>query len=130
MTPLEILVATLGTGGVGKFGWDLIKARSDSRKSKVDNTVQLVDSATVYSEKLVARVDQLTTRLDESNARMDAFRAEQDERNRAQEARNRREDRLKFQHQRWDDYVAGQLRAHNIQVPDPPPLFADMEGQT
>lgn len=122
-TVAEWIVAIIGAGGGLKFLSDLLTARSQSRKNKTDNAVTLINSATGYAEGLVRRLDQ-------QEADFAAFKAAQEARNRAQEARNRAEDRLRLAHAQWDYGVVVELRARDIQVADPPPLFLPDNEET
>jgi hypothetical protein len=107
---VSYVVAALGTGGIGKFAYDLITARSGGRKSKVEGSVILVDSAAKYAQGLVERIDRM-------DAEFEAYRREQDLRSRAQEA-------LFRAHVRWDLTVQAKLEDLGESVPDPPPLYA------
>lgn len=110
-TIVSVVVAALGTGGLGKFAYDMITARSGGRRSKAEGSVILVDSATKYAQGLVDRLDRL-------DAEFEAYRRKQDDRNRAQ-------DRLFRAHSRWDVTVQNKLEDLGESVPDPPPLYAE-----
>lgn len=117
MTPImQWIAAILGAGGGGKFIWDILTARSQTRKNNTDSTVMLVNSAAGYAETLVKRIDSINQRFDE-------FRREQELKNDNQERRNRTQDRLLMAHSRWDHQMVTQLRAKGVSVEEPPPLF-------
>lgn len=109
-TVAQWAVALLGTGGVGKFAWDLFISRGKRSKDRAEGAAILVGSAAEYARGL-------TTRLDQIQADFDQFRREQAERDRQQEALFRR-------HRRWDDEVRRVLQnlGHGTAVPEPPPL--------
>lgn len=104
-------VAALGTGGVGKFIYDMVTARQGGKKAKAEGAVILVDSASSYAQGLVERLDRITDEFDE-------YRREQQARNRQQEALFRR-------HGQWDDEVRRRLSALGEAVEPAPPLWAE-----
>ena len=106
-------VAALGTGGVGKFLYDMVSARQGGKKSKAEGAVILVDSASNYAQGLVERLDRVTDEMDEIR--------------RTSEERNRRQDAYLRAHSRWDFEVLRLLDQHvpGVAVPEPPPLYLE-----
>lgn len=113
---MEWIIAVFGVGGVSKFGWDLFMARSQSRKTKTDNTVTLVNSATGYAASLTERIDSINNRFDE-------FRRDQEKKDDERDRRDRQQARLLLEHSKWDHRVTNALRALGSPVEEAPPLF-------
>ena len=125
MTAIQWVVAVLGTGGIGKFLWDVVIALTQRKKNSAESAVLLVNSATGYSDKVVARLDSVTAAFDE-------FRKDQDRRNRENDLRWRQQDQILLEHSRWDHHMVAQLKAKGVKVEEPPPLFLPVasEGTT
>lgn len=125
MTAIQWVVAVLGTGGIGKFLWDVVTALTQRKKNSAESAVLLVNSATGYSDKVVARLDSVTAAFDE-------FRKDQDRRNRENDLRWRQQDQILLEHSRWDHHMVAQLKAKGVKVEEPPPLFLPVasEGTT
>ncbi len=104
-------VAALGTGGIGKFVYDMVTARQGGKKAKAEGAVLLVDSASTYAQGLVGRLDKITDEFDE-------YRREQ-------QARDRRQELLFRQHAEWDDEVRRRLRTLGESVEPAPPLWSE-----
>lgn len=121
-TIVQWVVAAFGAGGIGKFVYDVIRARSQGRVENSNATVNLVNSATVYADGLTKRIDSINTRFDD-------FRKEQQERDDARDRRDRVQAQLLLTHLRWDHRMVTELRAQGITVDEPPPLFI-AEGNT
>lgn len=122
-TLAQWVIAILGTGGIGKFIWDLFTARSQNRKNNSDVTVNLVNSATGYADGLTRRIDSINTRFDD-------FRKQQEEKDSARDRRDRLQARLLLDHSKWDHRMATALRQQGITVEEPPPLFIPEGNET
>lgn len=96
----------LGSGGVGKAAYDLIKSRSESRKVNADSAEVLVRTAAESNKDLGEDLKEVRTELREVRATQ------------------RRHDDVLRVHHRWDELVVDQLRRlGGVDVPDPPPLY-------
>jgi hypothetical protein len=122
---MEWAVAVLGTGGASKFAWDLVTARSSSKKTKVDGAAVLVDSATGYADKLAERLDKINTEFDKYRKAQDAKWENQRRRDSERDRRERTQDRLNRTHSRWDDQAVRELANHGIELSAPPPLYIE-----
>lgn len=116
MTPIQWVVAVLGTGGIGKFLWDVVTALTQRKRNSAESAVILLNSATGYSSRLEKRLDEVTDAFDQ-------FRREQESHNRENRLRWRSQDQLLLAHSRWDHHVVTQLKAKGVPVEEPPPLF-------
>lgn len=125
MTPIQWVVAVLGTGGIGKFLWDVVSALTQRKRNQAESAVILLNSATGYSSRLEKRLDEVTESFDK-------FRREQEDLNRENRLRWRSQDQLLLEHSRWDHQMVTRLKAKGIPVDEPPPLFLPIpiEGPT
>jgi homoserine dehydrogenase len=122
-TLAQWVIAVIGTGGVGKFAWDLFTARSQNKKNNSDVTVNLVNSATGYADSLTRRIDSINARFDEFRQQVEDKEDARDERDRERDRRDRRQAQLLLDHSRWDHRVTSALRELGRPVEEAPPLF-------
>jgi hypothetical protein len=115
-TLMQWAITLFGAGGISKFLWDAIAARSQNRKNKTDNTVTLMNSATGYVEILTKRIDSISNGFDE-------FRREQGRKDDDRDRRERQQARLLLEHSRWDHRVTNVLRDLGRPIEEAPPLF-------
>ncbi|WIY05470.1 hypothetical protein QRX60_17065 [Amycolatopsis mongoliensis] len=95
----------LGSGGVGKAVYDLIKSRADARKVGADAAKTLVETAAESNKDLGEDLKEVRTELREVRATQ------------------RRHDDVLRVHHRWDEQVVDQLRQLGGSIADPPPLY-------
>lgn len=107
MSTGEIVGWILGGGGAGKMVWDVIRARSESRKLDASAAKTLVATANDSAAEWQKDLAEIRTEVRE-------LRAEQ-----------RRQDNRIAAHVRWDRQVVDTLRELGGTISDPPPLYAE-----
>jgi len=96
-----------GAGAVGKGIFDMLRARSDVRKTNADAAQVIVNTAATSNAEYAKDLFEVKAEL------------------RKVEQTQRRQEKLLSAHHRWDEEVVDQLRALGREIADPPPLYLE-----